>query len=55
MMDKKKTIDYKYIDGAHFFTSEDVEGFCVASVDLFKALEEVPLQLIALHKWSRND
>lgn len=39
---------YQEIDGAHFFTSQEVPGLCAASTDLRVAFEEVAVQLGAL-------
>jgi hypothetical protein len=49
---KKISILYKYIDGAHFFVSETSEaaGLCVASKDLLQAFTEVGLQLAAIYQ-----
>lgn len=43
---------YKYVDGAHFFVSDDEKtlGLCVAHTDAVKAFEAVGAQLKALFK-----
>lgn len=43
-------VTYKFIDGAHFFVSNDkmAEGLCVAHADLKVAFEEVANQLNVL-------
>ena len=40
-------IEYKYVDGAHFFTSNDprVNGVCVANANPIVAYQEVTHQL----------
>jgi len=45
-------VTYKYVDGAHFFTSTDkaAEGLCVAHKDLGVAFNEVGVQLKLLYK-----
>jgi len=49
-----KTVNllYKYVDGAHFFVSDDEEtlGLCVAHTDLVAALEAVSSTLTKLFK-----
>jgi hypothetical protein len=49
-------ITYKYIDGAHFFVTDDKEalGFCVAHNDLKVAYEEVSNQLSALFEYNHG-
>jgi len=44
------TVQYSFVDGAHFFTSKDplAKGLCVASRDLHAAFLEVPYQLKVL-------
>jgi len=50
-------VTYKYIDGAHFFVSDDKEalGLCVAHCDLKTAYEEVAYQLSALFEHNHNE
>ena len=38
-------VEYKEVDGAHFFTSKDVPGLCAASKDLATAYNSVGHQL----------
>ena len=38
-------VQYEFVDGAHFFTSPDVKGLCVASTDFAVAYNEVAIQL----------
>jgi hypothetical protein len=49
---------YKFIDGAHFFVSNEreVDGLCVASADLKTAFDEVANQLNVLfeHNYGRK-
>ena len=41
------TVKYQFVDGAHFFTSndKDAKGLCAAHTDLATAFNEVTLQL----------
>ena len=59
MATKKPPIEvtYKYIDGAHFFVSDDKEalGLCVAHCDLKIAYEEVAYQLSALFEHNHGE
>lgn len=50
-------IIYKYVGGAHFFSSNDerAQGLCVASTDLQAAFDEVSIQLKVLAKENRNE
>ena len=50
-MDKVNVL-YKYVDGAHFFISDDESslGLCVAHKDPIKAFEAVSIQLSKLFK-----
>lgn len=42
------TVQYKYRDGWHVFSSNDVPGLYVASKDARKAYEDVPIALKAI-------
>lgn len=46
------SVTYSYIDGAHFFTSEDpaAAGLCAASTDMKDAFDDVAVQLTNLFK-----
>ncbi len=48
---------YKYIDGAHFFVSDDEKtlGLCVAHKDPVKAFEAVSVQLKTLFKENHGE
>ena len=48
---------YKYVGGAHFFSSNDdmARGLCVANRDLRKAYNEVGRQLTLLAKMNRDE
>src|ERR1700724_3430287 len=50
-------ITYKYVDGAHFFVSndKDVQGLCVAHADLKIAYEEVARQLNILFEQNKGE
>jgi hypothetical protein len=50
--EKSVSVVYKFIDGAHFFTSTDplARGLCVASSDLRVAYDDIPRQLTTLLK-----
>ena len=54
MVPQMQTVNvlYKYVDGAHFFISNDKEalGLCVAHKDLAKAMEAVAVTLTTLFK-----
>lgn len=43
-------VQYRFIDGAHFFTSEhpDLKGLCSASTDAASAYADVAVQIEAL-------
>lgn len=47
MKNKPIEVLYSFVDGAHFFTSEDesAKGLCAASTDLHAAFTEVAYQL----------
>jgi hypothetical protein len=49
-------VTHKFIDGAHFFVSDDKEalGLCVAHADLKTAYEEVGNQLDALFEYNHG-
>jgi hypothetical protein len=49
-------VTYKYIDGAHFFVSNDKDaaGLCVAHTDLKTAFDEVAKQLNVLFEHNHN-
>jgi len=52
----KVNVNYKYIDGAHFFVSSDkaAAGLCVAHADLKTAFNEVAKQLRVLFEHNHN-
>jgi hypothetical protein len=41
-------VEYRFVGGAHFFTSPDVKGLCAASRDLRAAYRAVGIQLDVL-------
>jgi len=55
-MDKVNVL-YKYVDGAHFFVSDDEKtlGLCVANKDPIKAFEAVSIQLTKLFKENHGE
>ena len=48
---------YKYVDGAHFFVSDDEQslGLCVAHKNPIKAFEAVSIQLTKLFKENHDE
>lgn len=49
-MSKTITVTYKFVDGAHFFVSDEAKGLCAASADLKMAFDDVSVQLKTLAK-----
>lgn len=56
-MSKPVNVLYKFVDGAHFFVSNDeaTAGLCVAHGDVKKAYESVGTQLSKLFKMNHGE
>ena len=54
---KKVSVLYKYVDGAHFFVSDDEKtlGLCVAHKDPIKAFDAVSVSLTKLFKENHGE